>query len=65
MDSISPPAATYACNFNLDDSSCHPKTPVVNIVMGVILGLVGLFLCFLGQRFFHAGKSHLKFDPTS
>ena len=46
----------------MDDSSCHPKTPIVNIIMGVVLGLVGLFLCFLAHRFFHVGKSPEKFD---
>jgi len=62
-----PPVVSYACNFNSDDSSCHPSIPIVNIVIGVLLALDGLFLCFLAHRFFHVGTSTeiLLLPPTS
>ena len=50
------PAVTYACNFHSNTSSCHTKFQAANAVVGVVVGLSGLFLCFLGHRFFHLGK---------
>lgn len=46
------PVVSYSCDFSSDGSGC--RTPVVNYVFAVLLCLVGLFLCFLGHRYFHA-----------
>ncbi len=50
------PTATYACDFNSDGTyDCTPGFLAVDVIAAVILGLIGLFLCFLAHRFFTVG----------
>ena len=45
----------YGCQLGAG-GDCMESIPVVNIITGVLFVSVGLFLCFLAQRFFHIGK---------
>ena len=47
------PAVTYACDFRT--GSCHDDIAPLNAIVGVVLMIVGLFLCLVGHIFFHGG----------
>lgn len=60
------PTVTYACNFDSNISSCslHPSIKATDATIGALVGLSGLFLCFLGHTFFHVGKCDYAFKLT-
>ena len=45
------PKVTYACDFIPGQKYC--KGPLVNKILSPILGVVGLFLCYLAHRLWH------------
>ena len=48
------PRATYACDF-YSEQGCDIRSEVIDKLLSPVIGLAGLFLCFLGQHFFDAG----------
>lgn len=46
------PAHTYACSFNSTLDSCRTLGKVSTKVFFTVMGAAGLFVCFLGHRFF-------------
>ncbi|XP_078738473.1 transmembrane 7 superfamily member 3 [Lampetra fluviatilis] len=46
------PAATYACSFAARSDGCYHLGKTYYKVLMVLAGLVGLFMCFFGHRFF-------------
>lgn len=50
--SVYVPAVTYSCVFD-SNGFCTEYTPLINKIVGPILGVIGLFLCFLSHRLFH------------
>ena len=50
------PTISYACDLHSsNDQSCRGDVPAINVVIGVVLVVLGLTLCFVGHNFFHAG----------
>eukprot|EP00731_Ephydatia_muelleri_P005796 Em0003g44a len=47
------PRATYACDF-YSEQGCDIRSEVIDKLLSPVIGLAGLFLCFLGQLFFDA-----------
>lgn len=46
------PVHTYACSFSSSLDGCHTLGKISTKVFFTIMGLAGLFVCFLGHRFF-------------
>lgn len=46
------PVHTYACSFSSSLDGCHTLGKISTKVFFTITGLAGLFVCFLGHRFF-------------
>lgn len=49
--SVYVPAVTYACNFDPGREKC--EGPLVNKILSPVVGVVGLFLCYLAHRLWH------------
>lgn len=47
------PAVTYACNFAAGSSQCSKYIKFLNVTVGVVLAIVGLFLLYGAHRLFH------------
>lgn len=52
--STSPYTPTVVYNCNYSNGRCELSSPVLTWVSAILLGVLGLFLCFLAHRFFHA-----------
>lgn len=46
------PTVTYSCDFYAKIGGCDSLGSVINKVVGTLAGLLGLFLCLAGHRFF-------------
>ena len=49
-----PVVSSYACDMLSGD--CKPVIAVHTYILGLLLGVAGLFLCYLAHRFFHLGN---------
>ncbi|XP_070567379.1 transmembrane 7 superfamily member 3-like [Ptychodera flava] len=46
------PASSYACNFTDKVDGCHSSNSPTSLVAVTIFGVLGLFICFAGHRYF-------------
>ena len=51
-ESVYSPAVTYGCSFTAKVDGCDSLGSIANIVLASCGGLLGLFVCFLGVRFY-------------
>ena len=49
--SVYVPAVTYACDFVPGKKYC--EGPLINKILSPVVGVVGLFLCYLAHRLWH------------
>lgn len=48
------PSVTYSCTLSPTTGVCdNMELSAINIIASIIMGLMGLYLCFLSHRFFH------------
>ena len=47
-------AVGYGCDYTA--GGCARSIPATTWVCGILIGLTGLYLCFLAHRFFHVGE---------
>ena len=47
------PAVTYSCQFVVGYSTCTKTLDISKIIVGILVGLTGLFLLFVAHRLFH------------
>uniref|UniRef100_A0A673KTS5 Transmembrane 7 superfamily member 3-like n=1 Tax=Sinocyclocheilus rhinocerous TaxID=307959 RepID=A0A673KTS5_9TELE len=55
------PVHTYACSFNSTLDGCSDLGRVSTKVFFTVIGLAGLFVCFVGHRFFKCGERCFSF----
>ncbi|KAK7895990.1 hypothetical protein WMY93_021315 [Mugilogobius chulae] len=59
------PAHTYACSFSSNLDSCYTLGKISTKIFFTITGLAGLFVCFLGHRFFKCELFCMGFSFTA
>ncbi|XP_063398158.1 transmembrane 7 superfamily member 3-like isoform X1 [Mytilus trossulus] len=54
------PMTTYSCDLNKQDEQCHYATTTSKVLISVA-GVLGLFLCVLGHKYFQTGNFLMAF----
>ncbi|CAG2242966.1 unnamed protein product [Mytilus edulis] len=54
------PMTTYSCDLNKQDEQCHYATTTSKVLISVA-GVLGLFLCVFGHRYFQTGNFLMAF----